>query len=160
MSAPNFYQRNANRLFVIEPEQCEDMGLWQDTMTDLTDIAMEHGFEHNNNSYIRGFMHESYGSSYHASQFGCMWRESIEDKLGNYWNVHLVPVIRSGYFAGACLDFCIELTSECSDVLNDEDVFNGNAIEDTIDDYLHWLQDTGEIEDGEQSHQPIAQLAY
>lgn len=145
MSAPNFYMRNAKRYFVLDNEQIEDMGDWQDTLTFLCDTAYDLGFDMlTNKDYVKeieGRNNDNY-RDYYGSVIPCVYEQSFDDKWKGTWIVELVPLFRNGYWEGGCLDYSIRLWTGYGDnVWNDEATNMDSLRKYEVNDYLNYLKD-------------------
>lgn len=142
MGAPNFALRNAKRYFIIE--EPEDAEFWwvHDTNDYLAEKAVEHGFEWLENDEWRKEIERCSDicRDYCATALECLYETHFTDKFGGYWKASLVPLVRSGYYAHACLDFYIELRTEYGENLKNEDATNVEVLKDVIMDYFEYLK--------------------
>lgn len=150
MSAPNFYLRNAKRYFVATEPSEEDENyshFWFDELQDyLAETAEELGFEAiTNKAFVKEYQQHhvnAYGMrDYCGSIVPACFECDENDWYDGYWRVRLIPVVRSGYYSGAVLDFCIELRTEYGEDLYNEDVFSGDVLDDEINCYFEWLRE-------------------
>lgn len=148
MSAPNFCLRNANRYFIApEPEEEYSEFFYDDLKEDATYVAKEHGFEGIGGDMYKQYLREVEGKSngayndYYATALPCSFECSRTDKYDGSWECELIPLIRSGYYAGANLDFYIKIIDPTGEHMENVDALNGAVHEDVINDYLHYLED-------------------
>ena len=111
MGAPNFALRNAKGYFIIEEPEDADFWWAHETNDYLAEKAVEHGFEWLENDEWRKEIERCSDicRDYCATALECLYETSFTDKFGYTWRATLVPLVRSGYYAHACLDFYIEL---------------------------------------------------
>ena len=142
MSAPNFALRNAKRYFIIEEPEDADYWFWNDTKEDIANIAVNrHGFEWLENDDIRKQIErqDNLSGSYYAQTLPCYIEKEYTDQLGNTWSAMLVPMVRNGYFAHACLDYYIRLSSpDEMYTLDNEDVYETKYVGAFIEDFCSW----------------------
>ena len=143
MSAPNYALRNAKRYFIIEEPEDADYWFWNDTKEDIANIAVEkHGFQWlENEDWRKKIGRSDRLDSYPADALECYFEVEKKDKFNGVWRATLVPIVRSGYYQHACLDFYIELRTEYGDDLENEDALNKDVIAETINDYYEYLRD-------------------
>lgn len=144
MGATNFALRNAKRYFIIEEPEDADYWFWNDAKEDITNIAVnKHGFQYVENDEwpkkIAG--KSSIGNDYCTSALPCYIEESFFDKYDNEWRATIVPLVRSGYYQHACLDFFIELNMGNWEDLDNEDAYNAETLKSVIADYLAYQRD-------------------
>lgn len=153
MGAPNFALRNAKRYFIIEEPEDADYWFWNDAKEDLTNMARERGFEWlENDEWKKQIERKSdICRDYCAEALPVFTEEEFMDRYDNTWNVTLVPLVRSGYYAHACLDYYIKLNAGHWEDLENEDVYCAETLKSVIADYLEYQRDCrGEdIEAGE-----------
>ena len=140
MSARNFYLRNANRYFVAPEEECEDYDF---VIDDLSCVASGTCFEWcNNREWLREVEKKANRlRDYYGCAIPYYYECEKKDKFGGVWRVTIVPLLRSGYYAGANLDFHIELRTEYGEDLYNEDALNKDVLAETINDYYEYLRD-------------------
>lgn len=155
MATRNFYQRNADRLFVYEqPDEENYYDDWFEGATnDLHDVALDCHFvpcysEHWNEGIERSAnnLHD-----YYASALYCYFEQGVLDKYNNKWKVTLVPLLRSGYYADACLDYYIEVECGYWETLKNEDAYSTETLKSVIADYLGYQRDCRDedVQEGE-----------
>lgn len=91
MSAPNFYNANASKIFMIS---CDDEFSYQDTKDNVLDELESLGWE----------PIDQWDSE--RNYPGCIFSEkSKKASIGKFWvDVTVKAIIRSGYYANANLD--------------------------------------------------------
>ena len=143
MATRNFYQRNAKRLFVCEqPEEYnEDWfdGKREILHEDACSVAFVPCYNENWCSRIEGKANDL--RDYDASTLWCYYEQDFLDKYNNTWRVEVVPLLRAGYYSGACLDYYIKLDAGNWETLDNEDVFNVDTLKSVIADYLAYQRD-------------------
>lgn len=149
MSAPNFYARNAKRLFVHDTDECcidEDFELCE-----LEDLAREKGWSSTLNTILEGdarrIANKGHGD-YYATLIPYFFSQRAKDCFDGEWRVTIVPLIRSGYYAGGCLDYFVMVEDPTGVELYDEDVYNSKSVHETMTEYLDYLRDYEEREVG------------
>jgi len=148
MGAPNFALRNAKRYFIIEEPEDADYWFWNDAKEDITNIAVDkHGFQWLENDDLRKEIErgDSLSRSYCAETLQCYVEQEYKDKLGNTWRAMLVPMLRSGYYTGAWLDFYISLHSpDETYTLIGQDVYETKYVGAFVEDYCEWDSQYGD----------------
>lgn len=140
MATRNFYLRNAKRYFVAPEQECEDYDF---VIDDLSCVASGTGFEWcNNREWLREVEKKANRlRDYYGCAIPYYYECEKKDKFGGVWRVTIVPLLRSGYYAGANLDFHIELRTEYGEDLYNEDALNKDVLAETINDYYEYLRD-------------------
>lgn len=154
MATRNFYLRNAKRYFVAPEQECEDYDF---VIDDLSCVASGTGFEWcNNREWLREVEKKANRlRDYYGCAIPYYYECEKKDKFGGVWRVTIVPLLRSGYYAGANLDFHIELRTEYGEDLYNEDALNGDVHDEVINDYLDYLRDYENEEPTEQDAMAI-----
>lgn len=152
MATRNFWLRNAKRYFVAAPDEDDDPIWWYEDLTiNLQGVAEHVGFE----KYISKCYSEYLSKverRNEASSIKCVYEQSQDDIWQGSWECELIPLVRSGYYSGAVLDFAIKVVSPTGEELTDSDVLNGNCIEELVHDYAEYLTDYEgeEVTEGQQ----------
>lgn len=143
MGAPNFALRNAKRYFIIEEPEEADYWFWDDAREEITHIAVDkHGFEWLENDELRNkIARRDSLNSYPAEALPCYFEVERRDKFDGLWRATLVPMLRGGYYNGACLDFYIHLRTEYGEDLENEDALNKDVVSEVVCDYFDYLRD-------------------
>lgn len=137
MSAPNFCIVNAKRYFTYETQDDYDYDYYY-LRKMIEQTARDNGWETiGNNDYLRRVEGSGrYDHSYPASAIPVYRERSFKDRRNNLWTITIVPLLRSGCYSGATLDFYIEL-EDPYDRLENQDVLNQQTIREEI---LAWKE--------------------
>lgn len=155
MATRNFYLRNANRYFVKETDECCIDESYE--MDELSWLAEEHGFEIcTNENWLNEIERKANDiRDYYATALHCYYECELRDQFDGVWKVGIVPLVRSGYYTGANLDFNISIRTEYGEDLYNEDALNGDVHDEVINDYLDYLRNYENEEPTEQDAMAI-----